>query len=178
MAEKSTIFKATLQVADMNRHHYHSYPLTLARHPSETDERLMVRLLAFALHAADDLSFGQGMSNDDDADLWQRDLTGHVTLWVDVGTPDERLVRKAVGRSDAMVIYTYGGRVAERWFSHHQADFARQQNLQIIGLPLETTRALATMAERNMDLQCLIQDDQISFSNPQRSVELTLERWL
>jgi uncharacterized protein YaeQ len=177
MAEKSTIFKASLHVADMNRHYYHSHALTLARHPAETDERLMVRLLAFALHAAGDLQFGQGMTNDDEADLWQLDLTGRVQLWVDVGTPDERLVRKAANRCDAMVIYAYGGRVAERWFSQHQSDFARHSHLQIFALDYAATRELARLATRNMDLQCLIQDDQVSLSDAEHSIDVNPTRW-
>ena len=98
MAIKATIFKANLQIADMERHYYQDHALTLARHPSETDERMMVRLLAFALHAHEYLEFGQGMTNDDEADLWQKDLTGAIELWIDVGIPDEKLIRKACGR--------------------------------------------------------------------------------
>ena len=88
MAIKATIFKVNLQIADMERHYYQDYALTLARHPSETDERMMVRLLAFALHAHEYLEFGQGMTADDEADVWQKDLTGAIELWIDVGMPD------------------------------------------------------------------------------------------
>src|SRR4030067_1332153 len=97
MAIKATIFKVHLQIADMERHYYHDHALTLARHPSETDERLMVRLLAFALHAHEYLEFGQGMTADDEADIWQEDLTGAIELWIEVGMPDEKIVRKAWG---------------------------------------------------------------------------------
>jgi Uncharacterized protein conserved in bacteria len=100
MALKSTIFKATLQIANMDQHYYQDHALTIARHPSETDERMMVRLLAFALHASDALSFGNGISNDDEPDLWHKDLTGAVETWIDVGLPDEKMVRKACGRAN------------------------------------------------------------------------------
>ena len=98
MAAKSTIFKATLQISDMDRHYYQEHSLTIARHPSETDERMMVRLLAFSLNAHERLEFGRGLSTEDEADLWQKDLTGDIEHWIDVGMPDERLVRKACGR--------------------------------------------------------------------------------
>ena len=96
MALKATIFKADLQIADMDRNHYGNHALTLARHPSETDERMMVRLLAFAIHADEQLSFGKGLSTEDEPDLWQKDLTGAIERWIDVGLPDERQCMVAV----------------------------------------------------------------------------------
>lgn len=172
MAIKATIFKVNLQIADMERHYYEDHSLTLARHPSETDERMMVRLLAFALHAHEYLEFGQGMTNDDEADLWRKDLTGAIELWIDVGIPDEKLIRKACGRSDQVVVYCYGGRVADMWFAQNSAQFERQKNLTIINLPVESTRALAKLAQRSMNLQCTIQDGQVWMSNGEASVQV------
>lgn len=172
MAIKATVFKANLQIADMERHYYQDHGFTLARHPSETDERLMVRLLAFALHAHDYLEFGQGMTNDDDADLWRKDLTGAIELWIDVGIPDEKLIRKACGRANQVVVYCYGGRVADMWFAQNSNQFARQRNLTIINLPVETTQALAKLAQRNMSLQCTIQDGQVWLGDGADSVQV------
>lgn len=172
MAIKATVFKANLQVADMERHYYHDHALTLARHPSETDERMMVRLLAFALHAHEHLEFGQGMTDDDEADLWQKDLTGAIKLWIDVGTPDEKLIRKACGRAEQVMVYCYGGRVADMWFTQNSRQFERQKNLTIINLPAESTQALAKLAQRTMSLQCTIQDGQVWLSDGDASVEM------
>jgi uncharacterized protein YaeQ len=170
MAIKATVFKANLQIADMERHYYQDHALTLARHPSETDERMMVRLLAFALHAHEYLEFGQGMTADDEADLWQKDLTGSIELWIDVGLPDEKLVRKACGRAGQVVVYCYGGRTAEMWFAQNSSQFARQKNLTVINLLPEGTRAMAKLAQRNMQLQCTIQDGQVWLSDGNDSV--------
>src|SRR5665647_1213865 len=145
MAIKATIFKANLQIADMEHHYYQDHALTLARHPSETDERMMVRLLAFALHAHEYLEFGQGMTDDEEADLWQKDMTGSIELWIDVGIPDEKLIRKACGRAKQVVVYCYGGRVADMWFAQNQLQFERQKNLIIINLPMESSQALACL---------------------------------
>jgi len=172
MAIKATIFKANLQIADMERHYYHDHALTLARHPSETDERLMVRLLVFALHAQEYLEFGQGMTADDEADLWLKDLTGSIELWIDVGIPDEKLIRKACGRSNQVVVYCYGGRVADIWFAQNSTQFARLKNLTVINLPVETTRAIATLAQRTMQLQCTIQDGQVWLTDGAVSVQV------
>ncbi len=172
MAIKATIFKANLQIADMERHYYQDHALTLARHPSETDERMMVRLLAFALHAHEHLEFGQGMTNDDEADLWRKDLTGAIELWIDVGIPDEKLIRKACGRARQVVVYCYGGRVADMWFAQNSALFERQKNLTIVNLPVASTQALARLAQRTMDLQCTIQDGQVWLSDGATSVQV------
>ena len=172
MAIKATVFKANLQIADMERHYYQDHALTLARHPSETDERMMVRLLVFALHAHEYLEFGQGMTADDEADLWQKDLTGAIELWIDVGLPDEKLIRKACGRANQVVVYCYGGRTAEMWFAQNSSQFERLKNLTVINLPVENTRAIAKLAQRNMQLQCTIQDGQVWLSDGNESVQV------
>lgn len=177
MALKSTVFKANLQIADMERHYYHDHALTLARHPSETDERMMVRLLAFALQAHELLAFGQGMTDDDEADIWRKDLTGKIEQWIDVGLPDERLIRKACARADEVLVYAYGGRTAEMWFEQNSNAFARLRNLSVFNLPQEQTQALAELAQRTMQLQCTIQDGQVWLSDGERSVELQCDKW-
>ncbi len=174
MAIKATVFKANLQIADMERHYYQDHSLTLARHPSETDERMMVRLLAFALHAHEYLEFGQGMTDDEEADIWRRDLTGAIELWIDVGIPDEKLIRKACGRANEVMVYAYGGRAAEMWFTQNKAQFERQKNLTVINVSLESTTELAKLAQRTMNIQCTIQDGQVWMSDGGASV--TIER--
>ena len=172
MAIKATIFKANLQIADMERHYYQDHALTLARHPSETDERMMVRLLAFALSAHEYLEFGQGMTADDEADLWRKDLTGAIELWIDVGLPDEKLIRKACGRANQVIIYTYGGRTADMWFAQNSSQFERLRNLTVINLPVESTRAIAKLAQRTMNLQCTIQDGLVWLGDGNESVQV------
>lgn len=157
MALKATIFKAQLQVSDMDRNHFATHALTLARHPSETDERMMVRLLAYALDAGERLEFGRGLSAEDEPDLVRRDLTGAIELWVEVGLPDERDVRRAAGRSKAVKVYAYG-RGADVWWGQNGAALARLANVSVIDLPAEATREMARFAERNMDLQCTVQE--------------------
>jgi len=164
VALKATIFKAELQVSDLDRGHFATHALTIARHPSETDQRMMVRLLAFALNAHDLLEFGRGLSAEDEPDLVQRDLTGAIQLWIEVGLPDEREVRKASGRSRAVKVYTYGGRGAALWWEQNRAALERLDNLTVVDIPEDAVQALAAMAERNMRLDCTIQEGQLYFS--------------
>jgi uncharacterized protein YaeQ len=175
MALKATIFKAELQVSDMERNYYQDHALTIARHPSETDERMMVRLLAFALHAHSALSFGRGLSTDDEPDLWHRDLTGAIDVWIDVGLPDEKSIRKACGRAKQVFVYSYGGRSADLWWEQIGAALRGQENLSVRKLPLATSSALAKLAKRNMRLQCTIQEEQIWFSDGADTVHVELE---
>ena len=174
MAIKSTIFKAELQIADMDRNYYHDHALTIAQHPSETDERMMVRVLAFALHAGEALSFGKGLSADDEPDLWQKDLTGAIQLWIDVGLPDEKLIRKACGRARQVVVYTYGGRGADIWWNQNGSKLERLNNLTVINLPAETSRAMAKLAQRNMQLHYTIQDGEILLASDHGTVQVEL----
>ena len=116
MAVKATIFKAELQVNDMDRNYYQGHSLTIAQHPSETEARVMVRLLAFALNASESLTFGRGLSTDDEPDLWARDLTGQIELWIETGQPDEQRIRKACGRAGQVIVYTFSGRGAGIWW--------------------------------------------------------------
>jgi len=174
MAQKATIFRAELAVADMDRGHFATYTLTLARHPSETDERMMVRLLAFALNAGDALTFGRGLSTEDEGDLMQRDLTGAIELWIDVGLPDEKSLRKASGRAERVAVYAYGGRAVDLWWTKNRDTLERLPNFSAFDVPLESSRSLAALAQRTMQLTCTVQDGHLWFGNATETVEVTL----
>ncbi|MEP6888306.1 MAG: YaeQ family protein [Nitrospirales bacterium] len=174
MASNATIFKAALQIADVDRHYYQDHALTLARHPSETDERMMIRLLAFVLHAHDALSFGRGLSTEDEPDLWQKDLTGVIELWIEVGQRDEKIIRQACGRAKQVRLYTYGGRGADQWWKENMTVLERLPNLTVMNLPLDGSRALATLTQRTMELHCTIQDGQILMGDGKNAVHIEL----
>jgi uncharacterized protein YaeQ len=161
MALKATIVKAELQLSDMDRHVYGTHLLTLAQHPSETDERLMVRLLAFALHADERLEFGRGLGNEEEPDLWRRDYTGDIEQWIDLGQPDESRVKKACGRARQVVVVNYGGRSAELWWERVAPTLARLKNLTVIDLPSAVVQQLAGLLQRSMRLNCMIQDGEM-----------------
>ena len=175
MALKSTIFKAGLSIADIDRGYYRDHALTLARHPSETDERMMVRVLAFALHADDGLTFGRGLSTEDEPDLWQRDLTGAVERWIEVGLPEEREVRKACGRAREVHVLAYGGRAVDLWWQAACEAFERQPRLGVSEVPFEASRALAHLATRSMRLQITIQDGHVLVADDANSVSIELQ---
>ena len=176
MALRATIYKAELNVADNDRGYYGSHSVTVARHPSETDERLMVRLLAFGLYADSDerLAFTRGLSETDEPDLWRQDLTGAVELWIETGLPDDRRLLKACGRAEQVLVFAYG-RNADLWWKGIKDKVARARNLQVFILPAEQTQDLAQLAQRNMTLNLNVQDSVVWVSSDtgEASVEIT-----
>lgn len=177
MALKATIYKANLNVSDLDRHYYGNHQLTIACHPSETEERLMVRLLAFALFASETLAFTRGISTDDEPDVWDKDLTDHITHWIELGVPDESRIRKGCNRADRVTVVSYGMRHALPWWEKNRDKLARFDNLQVLFLPKEATEALTAMASRNMDLQVTIQDGQAWVSSTGHNAVINPERW-
>jgi len=174
MALGATIFKAELRISDMDRNYYRDHALTIARHPSETDERMMVRVLAFALHANGALAFGKGLDADDEPDLWQKDLTGAIDVWIDVGQPDEKRVRRACGRAARVFIYAYGDRVVDKWWDRARGGLEHVSNLKVMKLPSASSQAAARLAERTMRLDCTIQDGQVWLADATQTVEVDL----
>lgn len=170
MALKATIVKAELQISDMDRHYYGTHALTLAQHPSETDQRLMVRLLAFALYADERLEFGKGLSNEEEPDLWRKAYTGEIEQWIDLGQPDESRVRKACGRAREVVVINYGGRAADLWWDRNAAALARHRNLTVLDIPAESVEALSEVMIRGMRLSVMIQDGEMQWHSETAAV--------
>lgn len=177
MALKATVFKADLQVTDTDRHYYQSHALTIARHPSETDERMMVRLLAFALHASESLDFSKGLSTSDEPALWEKSFDGEIETWIDVGQPEEKRIRKACGRARHVFVYSYGGRAADLWWKQVHDKLDRFDNLTVISFPETATAELAGLVQRTMQLQCTIQEGQIWLSSD-ITVQIEPRVWL
>ena len=175
MALKATIFKAELQIADMDRHYYGSHPLTIAQHPSETDERMMVRVLAFALYADERLAFTKGISIDDEPDLWLKSLSDEIELWIELGQPDEKRLRKAAGRARQVVIITYNSRSAAVWRNQMQEALAKLDNVTVRALSNDTVEALGKLAQKTMNLQCTIQDGEVSLGDDTQLVQVQFE---
>jgi uncharacterized protein YaeQ len=185
MATKSTIFKANLQIADIDHGYYADHALTLARHPSETDERMMVRLCALALQAhqlqsvcAGDgsLAFGAGLSDPDEPDAWLRDFTGQTRLWIEVGQPEDKPLLKACGKADTVVLYCFG-HAAEVWWRGIENKLSRPKNLSIWRIPTLSAQALIPMAQRSMNLQATVQEDALTLSDGKFHVDIEPIRW-
>ena len=176
MALKATIFKADLQIADMDRHYYGNHSLTLARHPSENDERMMVRLLGFALFADEALAFSKGISDADEPDIWQKDLTGAIERWIEVGQPDEKRILKACGRAGQVVVVSFGS-AAGIWWGQIASRLERARNLTVLNVPSATAQELGRLAQRTMRLQCTIQDQNVWLTDGESTVEVAPQVW-
>ncbi|MFD2204175.1 YaeQ family protein [Kiloniella antarctica] len=177
MAQKATIYKVELSVADMDRHYYETHNLTVAKHPSEKDERLMVRMLGFALNAHEQLEFTRGISTDDEPDIWQKNLSGEIELWVALGLPGEKIVRQSCGKAQKVVVYCYGGSTAEMWWEKTKNKTTRFDNLQVTNFSKADTSELEKLASRSMKLQVNIQDGDVMVSDGDTIVHVTPQNW-
>lgn len=175
MAIKATIYKATVELSDLDRQVYRSASAVVARHPSENDERLMVRLLAFALSLPDDddqgeLEFAKDMWEADEPALWQKDLTGRMIHWIEVGQPDEKRVMRVSARSERVSVFSFG---PQAWWAGIANKITRAQNLSVWQIDPHQSEGLAALAQRTMSLQVTVQDGAVYVSDETRSVEVT-----
>ena len=171
MAANATINKALLTIANMDEHYYEEHNLTLAQHPSENNLRLMIRLVAFVLNANDTLMFCKGISTDDEPDLWQKSFGDDIEMWIDLGQPDEKRIKKACGRSEKVIIYTFKESLASVWFKQIEGSLSRFKNLQVIHLNIDGDIEL--LAKRAMNIQCNILDNELTLIDDDNSIVIT-----
>ena len=174
MGLKATVHKVDLSISDLDRNYYHEHSLMLAQHPSETNERMMVRLVAFALNASERLEFGKGLSNEEEPALWRKSLSGDVELWIDVGHPDERRLRQACGVAREVRVYCYAERGSDVWWRQNEAALTRLTKLSVVGLQ---ARGIERLVERTMRLQCTIEGGFVWLSSDRAQCEVIVNTW-
>ena len=176
MAIKATISKANVQLSDIDRGHYADYPVVIARHPSETDERMIIRLLAFALNVPADsdhgpLEFAKDMWDPDEPSLWQKDYTGDILHWIEVGQPDEKRLLRMSARVPRVSVYSFSASTPV-WWKNIETKLARALNLTVWQIPSEQSQALAALSQRTMELQVTVQDGAIRIGDGTHSIEV------
>ena len=185
MAIKSTIYKANIAIANIDQGYYADHALTIARHPSETDERMMIRLLAFSLQAHQleamcngdgVIAFGAGLSDAGEPDVYIKDFTDQYQVWIEVGLPDDRAIIKACNKSEKAFVYAYQHSAAV-WFKGIENKLSRLKNLEIFQIDDEISQRLAKMAQRSMQFQATIQEGQIMMSDGDHSVDISPIKW-
>lgn len=160
MALKSTIYKISVHLADMDREYYDTLNLTIAQHPSETEQRLFARMLAFVLNAHEHLSFGKGVSEEDEAAIWQINYAEQIELWIELGQPDEKRLKKASNRADKVKLYCYNSS-SDVWWNQNKNKCAQFKRLSVIQFSPEQISLLSQRITRTMEIQVSIQDDQL-----------------
>ncbi|NIY47950.1 YaeQ family protein [Cedecea colo] len=178
MALKATIYKAMVNVADLDRNKFLDSNLTLARHPSETQERMMLRLLAWIKYADERLQFSRGLSAEEEPEIWQHNDHLGIDLWIELGLPEERRVKKACSQSAEVALFTYNSRAAEIWWQQNQNKLSQFKNLSIWYLDDEQLAKLSEFGTRSMNLQATIQDGAIWLSDAENNVEIHFTAWL
>lgn len=180
MALKATIFKADISITDMDRNYYNDHNLTIARHPSENDERMMLRIITFIVNAHERLQFTKGLSDDDEPDLWQKSFSDEIELWIELGQPSEQRIKKGCNQSQQMMIYSYANASFEAWWEKEKTRLQSRKNLSVFALPEHLTTVLANAVQRSMQIQVTIQDGQmwltIEGADATESVEVAIEK--
>ncbi|MGL4601423.1 MAG: YaeQ family protein [Plesiomonas sp.] len=177
MALKATVYKANVNIADMDRHHYQDADLVIAQHPSETELRMMVRLLAWIRHADERLSFTKGLCAEDEPEIWVKNYHGGIDLWIDVGLPDEKRLKKAVNQSEQVVLYTYSERAARVWWEQNKRKLKQYANLSVYFISDEQAAALSSYVQRTMHIQATIEDGVMWFSDATKNSQIEYEKW-
>ncbi|MBV8466719.1 MAG: YaeQ family protein, partial [Burkholderiales bacterium] len=172
MALSATIYKAELQLSDMDRSEYGQFNLTIACHPSETTERMMLRIVAFARHASEALKFSRGISSDDEPDIWEMHDHGDVKTWIELGLPEERRLRQACGKADEVWLYAYGGRALPVWWQQNASALRKLDKLSVVSVDEATLQALDAMTARTMQLSCTIQDGVMWLADGTHNLEI------
>ena len=180
MAIKATIFKANLQIADMDRNVYLDHAVTVARHPSETDERMMIRLLALALNVPADnhhgmLEMAKDLWEADEPALWHKDLTGQIVHWIEIGQPDDKRLMKASGRAERVSVFSFSASTPI-WWAGLATKITRARNIAVWQVDAAQSQLLAALAQRSMQLQVSVQDGTAWFGEGERSAEVTPQR--
>jgi uncharacterized protein YaeQ len=174
MAIKATIFKVDLSISDLDKHYYADHQLTIARHPSENDQRMMLRVLAFAFNAHEQLSFTRGLSENDEPELWQKSYSDEIELWIELGQPSEQRIKKGCNQSRDMIIYGYDHNAFSLWFEKEKNVLNMRKNLHIATVPENIGEQLAELVTRQMQIQCTIQDGQAWFNIADQNIEVSL----
>ncbi|QOL25657.1 YaeQ family protein [Thalassotalea sp. LPB0316] len=176
MALKATIFKVDLSISDMDKHYYADHALTIARHPSESDKRMMLRIIAFAFNAHEQLEFTKGLSDVDTPDLWQKNYSGEIELWIELGQPSEQRIKKGCNQAVQMMVYSYDNNAFDEWWKKEQNALNMRKNLTITTVSETTIEQLADLVERQMQIQVTIQDGQAWFSVNNQTIEVSLNK--
>jgi len=173
VALKPTIYKFRISLSDINRNYYDTLNLTLAQHPSETTERMMVRVLVYCINAEENLSFTKGLSAIDEPDLWIRTLDEQTALWIDVGEPAVERVKKASRVAQQVKVYSFNSK-SDVWWEQGESKF-RQLNASYYRFDWESVKSLAALLTRTMDISVTITGDSAYVASASGECEIAWE---
>ncbi|MFD2178214.1 YaeQ family protein [Veronia pacifica] len=177
MSLKSTIYKAHVNVADMDRNVYVDQSLTLAKHPSETEQRMMLRILGWCLFADENLQFTKGLCVDSEPELWKKTYCDTVELWIELGLPDEKRIKRACSLSSRVVLLTYNDNASSVWKKQSLNKLYPFANLTVINVQDEILDAAANEVERTMSIQATIEDELVWFSIGDKVISIKPDMW-
>lgn len=176
MAIGSTIYKIDINLSNLNTHYYENFNLTIAKHPSENESRMMYRLLAFLYCAHPDLKFTKGLSSTEEPELWQKDYSGEIIQWIEMGLPDTKKIRQASGKSLAVKIFTYHQKKMLEWYQKNKSDFEKNKKLEIYHFNLHDNGPIDKFVTKSMKLSCIIEEQQMYLSDDSGTIEIEVNK--
>lgn len=175
MALQATPYKIEMNLTDMDRHVYETLRFTVARHPSETEERLAVRLIAYALFYKEHLSFGRGLSDVDEPALWEKSLDDRVLHWIEVGQPDSERMTWCSRRTERFSLVAYGN--LRVWQTKELDPVRSLKNINVVGIEQGALEALAQDLPRSLNWSLMISEGELFITDERGQHEVPLQ-WL
>ncbi len=176
MAIGASIYKVNVSLSNLETHYYHDFDLTIAKHPSENESRMMYRLLAFLYSAHEDLEFTRGLSSTDEPELWQKDYSGEIIQWIELGLPESKRIKQACGKSQVVKIFTYHKNKSEEWVKKMKGDFQSHKKLPVYHLDVVENGPLEKLVEKSMKLSCIIEEQYMYIGNDQERIGVEIIR--
>ena len=175
MALNATMYRFNINLSDLNRSYYDDFAVSVALHPSETIERMAIRLVAYCLHYSSELQFTKGLSTDNEPDIWEKTYSGDILTWIELGLPDSKRLKKACSLSEKAIVYAYGSQALDQWWQQTHAERTRLGNLTIMRLDSDAISRFSELIERGMSLSCMIQDDVVNLSWDDQMLEIPFQ---
>lgn len=170
MALNATIYKLTINLSDFNQSHFNTIPLTLALHPSENNSRMLARVLAFCFHAHEALEFTKGLSTPECPDIWQKNLHGDITKWLEVGEPSFEKIKKACRRAEEVWVYSFNTK-SDIWWQQNGKHYSVLP-AKVVQFDAKPLQEFSEGITRTMELTVSIVDNEITLTAPHMSSSL------
>ncbi len=157
MAQGATVYVFEIQLADADRGVFEKLELRVARHPSESEEYLLTRVLAYALEYTEGITFSRGLSTPDEPAIAIRDLTGALQRWIDIGTPDAARLHKAAKAAPTVAVYIH--KDVEAWKSQLAGErIHRADAIEVFEMDRKLIADLSARLERRMAFDLSVSD--------------------
>lgn len=174
MAMNSTIYRVAYSINQMDKSYFETFDLRVARHPSENEDRMMARLVAFGLWAEEGLTFTKGLCSDKEPEIWSHNYDGSIRCWIELGEPDVKRLTRACKHAEHVHVLVYGENSVDGWWTKVKPLLHRFKNLEIVRLDPACLEVLERQCTRRMDLSLFVSDGDATLNVGEEAIPLPL----